>query len=263
MNTTDRPTTLNVDCAHKIANHRHGTHACYVLDRCRCDECRGARTRYERIRLRSHGEFPVNPPLMVDAAPARRHVQALMSQGMGLKRIAQVTGLPHGGLSKLVYGTNLRPPSMRIRRATHEALIVLQLDVADGAKVDKTEAEAIVAELVARGWTKVDIGRRIGAEHYHSLQIGKGPQIQAGTLRALRPLLDEDVPTRVHSPTGRRYRPDTRHTWRTIRPSTPGVPEDWTVGSPRWLNVMRAGLREAVELARERDRKALVPGVYS
>ena len=31
-------------CHHKQTEHVHGTHACYVLDRCRCTDCSAANT---------------------------------------------------------------------------------------------------------------------------------------------------------------------------------------------------------------------------
>lgn len=34
--------------------YEHGTHAAYVLDRCRCDRCRQANKLYERDRARLH-----------------------------------------------------------------------------------------------------------------------------------------------------------------------------------------------------------------
>ena len=61
-------------CTHKQANHQHGTHACYVLDRCRCRPCARANADYEKHRARRHayGRFDT----YTDAQPVREHVQA-------------------------------------------------------------------------------------------------------------------------------------------------------------------------------------------
>ena len=34
--------TLNDACTHTQVTHRHGTRSCYVLDKCRCPDCRQA-----------------------------------------------------------------------------------------------------------------------------------------------------------------------------------------------------------------------------
>jgi hypothetical protein len=70
----------------------HGTHARYVVDRCRCDRCRAATREYERER-RARIE-----PAYVSAGPARRHVEELRAAGVGLKQVAKAAGLPHGTL---------------------------------------------------------------------------------------------------------------------------------------------------------------------
>lgn len=211
---TDRPTEPNVDCAHKQADHYHGTYACYVLDRCRCGDCREANTLYEKQRRRWTGEFPTLPEPYVDADRARELVAELRARGMGLKTIAKQSGVAHGTLWKLVYGQPGRGPSKRCRpetvqnlEDTLEALEWEEATLADGAKVDGREARQIIRELVKRGWTKADIGRRVHGPQARSLQV-RGRQVTAGTLRILRGLLLEPVPFRVHNPTGKLYQPE-------------------------------------------------------
>ncbi len=38
-------------CLHKIADHQHGTYACYTLDACRCAPCCEAVKAYEQNRV--------------------------------------------------------------------------------------------------------------------------------------------------------------------------------------------------------------------
>lgn len=220
---------VNVDCRCKQARHVHGTYVTYVMDRCRCDPCRQAVGDYNRDRARWLGEFPRTPPPLVSGKVARRHVKALMAQGMGQGRIAGLAGIPTSIVGALVWGRHDRKASRRgtrrIRRETETALLGVLLDLADGAKVSAVEAEAIIAELVARGWSKAAIGRRVTSPNARSLQIpGAGGQVIAGTLRSLRLLLTEPVPARLHAATGRWYDPQTGHEWRHISPSTVGVP---------------------------------------
>lgn len=230
MSVTDRPVAPNDACGHKEADHWHGTHACYVLDQCRCLPCTRSNTRYERSRAKWLAGVVPHP--MVDAEPARRHVVELMDGGMSTKRIAKKAGVSNSTLGKLVYGipTQGRPPSKKIHRETAAKILDARLDVADGAKVDGREARRIVQELLKRGWWKAEISRRISNNpNAYALQAtNKGKKVTAGTLRALRRLLTEPVPKRVHAPTGKLYDPSTGH-WGAVNPTTPGVPPDDTL----------------------------------
>jgi hypothetical protein len=200
------------------------THARYVLDQCRCDDCRAANRAYERHRARWVGEFPYVDPPLVPAGPSRRHVQALMRDGMGLKRISAVSGVPHGVLWKLVYGKKnsrgVQRKSRRVRRETAEALLATDLDLAAGARVDATEAWAIVDELQRRGWTKNAIGRQIAGPKARTLQMSQH-LVQVSTLKTLRRLLTEPVPPKGHR-TGPIPPPPVE--FRQIPATTRGVP---------------------------------------
>lgn len=153
-------------CLHKYADHQHGTHACYVLDLCRCTACSTANTVYERNRIRqkAYGRWDG----LVDAAPAREHIKSLMAQGMGHRRVAEVSGVPHGVVSKLLYGTyrkeggRLRGPSERIKPQSAERILAVTLDIAGGQVVDATGTHRRMQALVAMGYSLSAIGREIG-----------------------------------------------------------------------------------------------------
>lgn len=84
--------------------HKHGaTGTCYVAHKCRCNECREGRRRYEADRTRRHlyGRFEDR---YVDAAPVRAHIQRLQAAGMGWKRIAEVSGVGNTAIAQLIYG---------------------------------------------------------------------------------------------------------------------------------------------------------------
>lgn len=145
----------------------HGTHAKYVADRCRCDLCRAANRDYERARARR-----VDPPY-VDATEARRHVEWLAAQGVGLKTVAKRSGIAHGTLHKLVYGTPAldRPPSRRIRPKTAQRILaVTPADVADGARIDATRTWEHVDALLAAGMPRRQIAEHLGQKY--ALQLG-------------------------------------------------------------------------------------------
>lgn len=226
MSATDRPTFLNAACEHKIADHMHGTHACYVLDQCRCADCSASNARYEQSR--AVWLAGVKPHPYTDARPVRAHVKQLMDQGMGLKRIRAVSGVPQGVLWKLVYGKKVKGrqrPSKKVRRDTARKLLATRLELADGAKVPAAEARVIIGELVARGWTKTAIARHVHGPHAVSLQVAlpHRSEITAGHLAVLRELLYLPTPARVHNPTGRIIQPKQKRPPRDVEFTTPGV----------------------------------------
>ena len=149
-------------CLHKIANHQHGTHACYKLDNCRCWPCAAAETRYEQQRVRNNAYGRSN---YVDAEPARQHIRALMARGMGLKRVVAVSDISQGALWKLVYGKRqadgTQRPSKRITRDLERRILAIQLDLADGAKVDGQQTARRLQALIASGWSGSKLASRL------------------------------------------------------------------------------------------------------
>lgn len=188
----------------------HGTHVRYVQGPdhnnwpgrgCRCDPCRQANTDYERQRAARV------EPAYITATPARRHVQWLSRQGVGLKTIADTAGVSHGTLSKLIYGDRTRgmPPSRRIRPHTAERILaVTPSSAANGARTPAAPTWQIVDQLLARGWTKAAIAHAIG-QTGTGLQLGRR-HVTRRNANAIRALLDRPVPPR-------------RTRWGTTRPA--------------------------------------------
>lgn len=145
-----RPGDLNGACTHPRAAHRHGTRACYVADRCRCDACTRA-NRYAMKRreyARTHGA----PPPLVDAAPARAHCLDLMAAGMGCKTVAKEAGISKGIIQRLIWGGPDRGPSKRITRAHSDAILATGLRVTDHYRVDALGTIRRLQALSAAGW---------------------------------------------------------------------------------------------------------------
>lgn len=157
-------------CLHKIANHEHGTYACYVLDQCRCFRCSVAKTEYERDRAR---RIAYGRTGMVDAEPIRAHVRALGEAGVGLRTLSRRSGVSRGALKKLVHGVTRadgtrRPPARRVREDTaRRILAVTAEDKAGGALVDPTGARRRLEALIALGWSV----RRLADEHGLNRQV--------------------------------------------------------------------------------------------
>lgn len=181
-----------------MSRREHGTHACYVHGPdavsnqgpgCRCTACSAANSAYERERARRIA------PAYVGAARARAHIRDLSNAGIGLKRIAEVSGVSHGALWKLVYGAPDRGPSKRIRKETEDRILAVRAtDQAPGGKIPAGPTWETIDRLLARGWTKKAIAHALG-------QKGDGLQVSRKLVTkrnadAIAALLDQPVPAR-------------------------------------------------------------------
>lgn len=157
----------------------------YVVEKCRCDICREGARLYEKERQQRL------EPAYVGADPARKHIEFLRSQGIGLKQIAKTAEVSHGALSKLVYGERGRAPSKRIRRATSEAILSVTPSMAsDGSRVPAGPTIDAINKLVALGVPKMRIAERLG--NNGPLQVtGKGGYVFARTARIISEMLRE------------------------------------------------------------------------
>lgn len=178
----------------------HGTFACYKFGEtggdshngCRCRPCRDANNAYYHERKRRI------EPAYVGADPAREHITFLATQGVGLKQVSKVSGVAHGALHKLVYGTPSigRGPSKRIRKATLDSILsVTPRDGAEGSKVEAGPVWADVGRLLSRGWTKAAIAHAIG-NRTGALQLSR-VTVTRRNARAIHALLDQPVPATV------------------------------------------------------------------
>lgn len=147
--------------------YAHDQRAAYVLDRCRCDGCRAATTKVQREMRHQIA------PAYVAADPARLHVRFLSEQGVGLKQIAKVSGVPQGTLWKLVYGKPGGQPSKRVRKDTLDRILaVMPSDVAAGSKIDATATWVLLDEMIAAGVPKARIAEHLGAKT-RALQLSR------------------------------------------------------------------------------------------
>lgn len=182
------------ECAHRVARHVHGSNPAYVLDRCRCRPCMDARAAYERGRARQRA---YGRACYVDAGRARAHVEALRGQGLGLKRIAAVSGVPNGGLSKLMYGDRSRgmKPSARIRPTTEAKILGVAVTVdrlGRRVAVDGVGTRRRLRALMAIGWHMSELARRLGRSPTNFTEVVNGRRpVCAGTAVAVRALYDE------------------------------------------------------------------------
>lgn len=189
-------------CLHPIARHEHGTHACYVLDCCRCVTCAAANSNYEQAR---HRDRAYGKTAYVDAAPAVEHVRALTAAGLGWKAVARRAGVAENVVGAMLYGRADRSggaPQRRARESTVAAILAVPMptldDLAGGVRVPAIGSARRVRALIACGWSARALAARSGIDRQilDGLASGSRDCAVASTARQIRDLYEElwDVP---------------------------------------------------------------------
>jgi len=175
----------------------HGTRACYVHgpepgqgEGCRCEPCVAAnreRARQES-RLRAYGRWKP----YVDAGPARQHVLALQAQGVGRRRVQELSGLSSGALSKILYGgPGDRPRTRRVRAETAQAILGVRPSPAPHALTDATGTHRRLEALVANGHSQTQLAGRLGMTRPNFGSMMQRDQVTVVTCEAVRELYDQ------------------------------------------------------------------------
>lgn len=183
-------------CQHKRARHQHGTRAAYVADRCPCEPCRQANRAYENGRSRQITYGRWSP--YVDAAPAREHIRACMAAGIGTRRICEISGVSRSAVIALLYGKQRAgktpTPSARIRPEVSAKLLAVRVSVdnlAGRALIDATGTRRRLQALVAIGWSRAELGRRIGVTPQNFTTLMTTGRVTVRTAAAVSALYDE------------------------------------------------------------------------
>ena len=181
-------------CTHKLVHHEHGDRVRYVLDQCRCHTCKVAQRNYEQARRR---EVAYGRLRHVDASPVRKHVRALMKQGMGIKRIAEVAGVANSVIGLLIYGRSgskpedVRPPKRKLQKGTAAKILAVQLDLAQGAVETGPGTPRRLQALVTIGWSQTKLARELGVTVTNLNKLIHGHQKPTrSTADAIRSLYD-------------------------------------------------------------------------
>lgn len=139
----------------------HGTRARYVSG-CRCSECREANRLYYHQRKRAEWNG------LVSADEVRAYLRRLSKRGVGYKTVADAADVSKTVLAKVMRGDKkfLRAQSAkRILAVDHQA-------VADHALVSAGRTWQRLDTLIAEGFTKAELARRIGKKT-PALQLNK------------------------------------------------------------------------------------------
>lgn len=104
------------------------------------------------------------PRLAIDAAPARQHLAALTSQGLGTRHIAQLAGVSRRTIVRITQGL------ATIRPAVSTAILAVRPQLARGAVIPGTVAWRHIDSLEREGYTRQTLARLMGSRS-HQLQL--------------------------------------------------------------------------------------------
>ena len=187
----------------------HGTNACYVLNRCRRPECVAAKTTYNRRLIARRVREGENGRLMVPVAAVKRHLRSLSKQGIGYLTVAELLGVAPSNLSKIAgqwdasrtSWTSPRGPRRIHADLARRILAVTVSDVSGGQKIPAEPTWRLLDELIALGWTKSELARRITGPQAGGLQIRR-TRVRASTARKVESVYREirwyPVPKKGH-----------------------------------------------------------------
>lgn len=194
-------------CLHPKARHQHGTHATYVLDRCRCVPCTTANSAYEADRARRSAYGTWEP--FVDARPAVEYLRALATAGLGAKRAARAAGVAYSTVGALLYGRHDRrggAPREQARRSVVEAILAVPMptveDLGQTVEVHSAGTRRRLQALMCAGWSVSRIAVHGGLDRQALDGALSGRPVIARTAVAVRRIYDElwDVEPTANTP---------------------------------------------------------------
>lgn len=155
---------------------------------------------YMAWHTRRHG-YGTFESVYVDAEPARQHVAQLRAAGLGLRRIAEVSGCGRERLRCLTIGRSDRGtgPSRQILASHSERLLAIPLPEAphigpsDGARVPALGTVRRMRSLVAAGHSRASLCARIGVQPSNGTRLFCDPhgRTTAATAARCAALFDE------------------------------------------------------------------------
>jgi hypothetical protein len=100
---------------------------------------------------------------LVDAEPARRHVQNLRSAGVSIVRIAEHAGVGFSIVSHLIYNRGPhRPASAKLRLVNARRILAVRAEDVATNYVNPTGTHRRLHALMANGWPQLRLGPHIG-----------------------------------------------------------------------------------------------------
>lgn len=139
--------------------NKHGTRGCYVGG-CRCDPCREANRAYQKRHAKNLRKGIRNP--LVPADVTRRHLKKLKREGVGTRLISDLTGCSRTVLMDILSGEKLKCRADTQRRVL--GVKPSAKNLTDALLVPAGPTWALLDELIAKGFTKTELARRLGSK---------------------------------------------------------------------------------------------------
>lgn len=174
-----------------VTDRPEGSRAAYKAG-CRCYPCAAANTNYEADRLAKLATGKWRP--YVDAAPVRAHLAELSANGIGLRRVAKVTGISRSSLQSIMYDVGTRKARARVRAEHAEAILAVRPDLATksrGALIDGTGTHRRLRALVAVGYPHRYLAERLGTVSDNLALSCPRAEVTVRKARCVRGLYDE------------------------------------------------------------------------
>ncbi|MFJ3950235.1 hypothetical protein ACIPXV_09220 [Streptomyces libani] len=164
-------------------HHRNLT--CVKDYRCKRPECVARSYAYDRRRYRMQGYGTWQP--LVDATPARQHIDALRGTGHSLPDIQCLARVSAATLARILYdGVNKR--SERVRAEVSDRILSIPLapaPIKPSSIIDATGTRRRLQALVAMGWTLTAIGPHLGFHPRRLTDLLHGERVLASTARRI------------------------------------------------------------------------------
>ena len=161
---------------------QHGTYTCYRWGPepgqdwrrgCRCLPCTDAAVLYNKLSVRRR----INGiDTLFDNTEAREHLEFLRANGVGLRTVAEQSGVGRTALMQIINGR-----TKRARAETIAKILAVGTHVrAPGALVDATRTWELIDDMLRYGYTKGELARRLGSEYDKpALQISGNMVLQS------------------------------------------------------------------------------------
>lgn len=253
----------------KTATFEHGTVSGYKYRGCKCLACCNAYAAYQRTRYRKRAYGTWQP--LVDAGPAREHLEALHARGMSWEQIARVSGVLVEELRRLRMPLGNKPRTERIRPERAELLLSIRFDPSPGTPkglVPSVGTARRLQALRAIGWPLGVLAARSGvARHTLAMVTTRQRAVQDSTRVAVAELYEDlhDQDPRRHGVPAESMRRATawavRAGWAAPNcwlcsdiddpDAKPGPPEGRRYSSPSAGDRRQAIVDDTAELARQ------------
>lgn len=162
MSALRKRTSVPKVCECPKTRHEHGTYHCYASCGCSCDPCMEAARVYRAEQRRRRAE---QGPRYVPIGPAQERLAELRRAGIGMRRLSELTGIPHRNLQVIRAGAREGTVQHTIQRETMQALMAFRptsADVAALRQINATGTRRRLQALAALGWSRAELSRRSG-----------------------------------------------------------------------------------------------------